>query len=470
MSLFRCISCIIVFVHIANFSSGSERHALWADTIQVDLGADQVKCAGDTFAVYTHIVEKKYQWYYKETDLHPSYTLHSDTNNYIRTILPGIYYVEVTDDTGSYGTDTVRLKYLEPLSAGINSVPNFFNDSVCIHTPVTFYLHTSETGDHPVYQWYKNGQAINGANDTIYIDSALHDLDIIYCSVTRTICEHSTPVANSNTIFVQFKIPGNAVEVDIAGPVSDTVCNDTLHFIAKTKYITPNVEYAWYRNGILESISPSYITFQATNGDKIKLNVFSGDHCQQNDGWGFDSVQLNNVQMNLPLADFNYQVIGDKLVQFVNSSQNSPSHISLHQYYWDFDDGDTSIEKNPVHQFTDAKTYHVRLIAYNFCGNDDQVKTVEILNTGITNKNYRNVMIYPNPSSGKVFIDINTTVNEDFFMYVRDLTGRIVKQEKIIAASGHSEFSTADLAPGIYMIELYSDQLIYNSRLVIAKN
>jgi len=67
--------------------------------------------------------------------------------------------------------------------------------------------------------------------------------------------------------------------------------------------------------------------------------------------------------MPLPVADFIYAM--DRLtVTFTNQSMNTDA------YLWDFGDGDTSTETNPVHVYLADGTYTVTLTATGPCGED----------------------------------------------------------------------------------------------------
>lgn len=62
-----------------------------------------------------------------------------------------------------------------------------------------------------------------------------------------------------------------------------------------------------------------------------------------------------------PFADFDYEVSEQNPleVSFMNKSTNSES------YMWDFGDGETSTEENPVHEYAEGGTYEVTLTATN---------------------------------------------------------------------------------------------------------
>ncbi len=65
----------------------------------------------------------------------------------------------------------------------------------------------------------------------------------------------------------------------------------------------------------------------------------------------------------LPIADFIYKVIDNSgLVTFTNKSINATS------YTWDFGNGKTSNDLNPIHRFANLGTYEVTLTAINSAG------------------------------------------------------------------------------------------------------
>jgi PKD repeat protein len=77
--------------------------------------------------------------------------------------------------------------------------------------------------------------------------------------------------------------------------------------------------------------------------------------------------------LNIPHADF----VADKTrgsaplaVHFIDQSQGAPT-----SWKWDFGDGETTIEKNPVHTYTNLGTYTVTLTVSNVNGQDTITKT-----------------------------------------------------------------------------------------------
>ena len=78
----------------------------------------------------------------------------------------------------------------------------------------------------------------------------------------------------------------------------------------------------------------------------------------------------------IPIPEFDYTPFenpeaGDT-IEFLNVSINADS------YDWDFGDGSTSIEINPLHIYAEAGIYDVKLNAYNDAGDEAITKTLTI--------------------------------------------------------------------------------------------
>ena len=74
----------------------------------------------------------------------------------------------------------------------------------------------------------------------------------------------------------------------------------------------------------------------------------------------------------MPSPDFTFQ-IDDKTVTFTNASTDASS------YSWDFDDGATSTDENPVHTYAAYGDYDVRLTATNADGSEIKKITISVV-------------------------------------------------------------------------------------------
>jgi hypothetical protein len=85
--------------------------------------------------------------------------------------------------------------------------------------------------------------------------------------------------------------------------------------------------------------------------------------------------------------------------------------------------------------------------------------------------NFDNVTfnVYPNPATNLVNIKIDNTVNDNMFIQVTDLTGRIIHSENVNATSENNSYTIAthNWAKGLYLVKLSSNNGQACKKLVI---
>jgi hypothetical protein len=90
---------------------------------------------------------------------------------------------------------------------------------------------------------------------------------------------------------------------------------------------------------------------------------------------GASGVVSDTVEITIqtpPQASFTF-TISNNIVSFTDTSSGNPT-----QWRWNFGDGASSTEKNPVHMYTAAGSYVVRLTATNAFGSGEASATVGI--------------------------------------------------------------------------------------------
>lgn len=95
---------------------------------------------------------------------------------------------------------------------------------------------------------------------------------------------------------------------------------------------------------------------------------------------GCMSLQLSSCKKDDdegPTASFTHTAEG-LIVSFVFTGSDADS------YAWDFGDGETSTDKNPIHTYTAGGTYTVTLTVENDNGDDSATETVEVEGAGST--------------------------------------------------------------------------------------
>lgn len=137
---------------------------------------------------------------------------------------------------------------------------------------------------------------------------------------------------------------------------------------------------------------------------------------------------------------FSYTVSGNT-VQFSNQSMYAT------RFDWDFGDGTTSTERNPVHTYADhTQTYLARLTTTNFSGSN--TVTHEILGlTSLPGVAGQPFTLYPNPTEGQLNISLGTGLSGEATIY--DLSGRQLQTLHIHEAAS---FDLNSLGKGMYLV------------------
>jgi len=140
----------------------------------------------------------------------------------------------------------------------------------------------------------------------------------------------------------------------------------------------------------------------------------------------------------IPTANFNFTVNGSTAT-FTNTSLGNAT-----SYLWNFGDGNTSSQVNPVHVYADPGNYDVVLTATNDCGNSTKLKSVVIISSGPPTAAFT-----ANPSSGCAPLTVNfTNSSTGAVSYSWDFPGG--NPATSTAANPTVVYST----PGIYTVTL----------------
>ena len=168
----------------------------------------------------------------------------------------------------------------------------------------------------------------------------------------------------------------------------------------------------------------------------------SGELDQQ--GWHAYKIDVNvsDISNHKPNADFSYTV-NNMSVEFTSLSTD-PDGDPL-DYYWDFDDGSTSAEENPTHEYENAGDYSVTLTVTDTHGLND----------------YKTKKIHVNEKPKADFVYFANKTNVTFFSTSTD-DGSIV--------SWDWKFGDGETGTGETVSHSYSLEGIYNVTLTVTDN
>jgi len=168
-----------------------------------------------------------------------------------------------------------------------------------------------------------------------------------------------------------------------------------------------------------------------------------------------------NVNDSLPVAAFNYSSNNG---QFANTSTHANT------YFWDFGDGNTSTQANPIHLYLANGTYYVKLKGFNSCGSDSITQTIVITDVSIhENSFFKDFNIYPNPTNQSVNITLTTAISTNANLIIYDLLGKAIYTENInINTSQYNhKVDVSTFGKGIYFITLKTDNNSISKKLIV---
>ncbi|HMZ89502.1 MAG TPA: PKD domain-containing protein [Chitinophagales bacterium] len=170
------------------------------------------------------------------------------------------------------------------------------------------------------------------------------------------------------------------------------------------------------------------------------------------------------------IASFSY-ANSDLTVSFSNTSSNAVSYI------WDFGDetttDDVSTEANPSYTYPALGVYTVTLTATGTCADQNTTTNNLDLSVAITDASaLQSIMLYPNPASDVATLVINATEDMQGVVTILDMAGNMVMpavEQHILSGKTTINLATADLASGMYMVNILAQGAQQTLPLLIAK-
>lgn len=162
----------------------------------------------------------------------------------------------------------------------------------------------------------------------------------------------------------------------------------------------------------------------------------------------YDHMLAWNIGKYDPKSNFSYSQ-NLTTVDFVNLSTLGE------EYTWFFGDGDSSILENPQHVYGTSGEYSVRLDASKCGFSDSFMDTVSIILNIPELIKEKNILVYPNPASSMVNIEIQGQhLNAGMVLNMYSVTGEIVKSRSLTHIQQVVSFTTTNLATGTYYLRL----------------
>ncbi len=170
---------------------------------------------------------------------------------------------------------------------------------------------------------------------------------------------------------------------------------------------------------------------------------------------GIDTVgQTVTIQPNAE-ANFSFQPTAlPRMIAFTSLANHYDSLL------WEFGDGMSSTQLNPIHQYSGDSLYLAKLNVYGYCETRSITLPVDLSQpSGTVNKlTEANLLVYPNPASDRLIIESNSIVLEKIRLI--DTQGKLHMEwiRKDSETPTSIQLNTSGLAGGMYLLSIESDQ------------
>lgn len=384
--------------------------------------AESIICEGDE-VVYSVVNDTNltYNWL-----LPDGWEEENITNNSISVTNNGNNGTISVFAEGSCGTSS-----LQSIDITVNSTnyqPSFYNFVNPTCENATRYFSVDSVPGNTYYWEYTDGWSSEGRG----VNISVGDTGGVITVTPINSCGTGVPLIQSiNTVGPVGEIEFLIGEVDVCE--GDT---QIYHTYAEDAY-----SYLWYKpegwstSGYISPDTLSLIIGEANDSIMVRPT--------NNCGIG-GSENITITVNSLPISNFEF-TYSQSEVTFNNSSQNSDS------YSWDFGDGESSAETNPVHEYVNDGAYTIILTAYNNCGNTYYENTVSINSIGIPQVNLVNFNISPNPAKNKISVVFEK--NQSGTLQIYNLAGHLLLEESY-RDKIELEIFVKDLEKGVYIIKI----------------
>jgi gliding motility-associated-like protein len=214
-----------------------------------------------------------------------------------------------TNDTAVSNAVIVQIDSLLTPSVSIYALPG---GPQCMGVPITYYANPVNGGTNPLYQWFVNGNPVNGQTPNNYfVISNLTTGDYVSVVLVSNYPCLTNNNVGSNAVFFELA-PMVEAEVYITADTSGLVCSGVpVQFQAFGSNAGEFAAYQWYINGIPVSgaVDSIFISSTLASGDVITASMVPNNPCAINTIAFSNQITLTVTQSVTPVVTITSDLI-----------------------------------------------------------------------------------------------------------------------------------------------------------------
>lgn len=261
---------------------------------------------------------------------------------------------------------------------------------------------------------------------------------------------------NPDEMTFSAKVYGNVTDVDTNTPIEGAVVTASNNDFAITDV---NGNYLFMN--LPAGINELWVTKFSYDTTRVLVDLVVGDSIASD----FTINEILEVDFT---ADYLTAFSAPHTVQFTDYTSMNPT-----TWNWDFGDGESSTEQNPVHTYMEDGEYTVSLYAEN--AEESHMKTkVDYIQIGVEGVDdfeaVADIKVFPNPVSEMASLSFTLKNDAPIHVDILDLTGKIRSQifsGKLNRGENMININLDDFDEGIYFIRIINDNFFNIKKVVI---
>ncbi len=402
--------------------------------------AFDVVCKGDNNGIGVATGSGSGPWNYLWEDLQGN-TLQNNLSvagpDNLTNLAPGTYIFTVEDATGLCATHSDTITITEP------------NDLLEVNSTATD-VSCNGSADGSIFS-----NVIGGIPSYVYSwstgDSSANLMNLGSGAYTLTVTDENGCVKNRTEIIDE------PAAIGYASNTTDILCfggNSGAIDLMVTGGTAP-FQYSWSNGEVTEDIS-------GIDAGSYTVTITDNNNCTQ-------------VSSPIAIADGQQVIAGitssSTIIYLSEGGQIQFNSLSAGatSYLWDFGDGNTSSDKNPLHTYTATGTYTVTLTAFNGPCSDAQTDIIVVLETtgavAITD-NLDEVSITQENSN--VIVKFNLLKRSQAEIEVFNSVGQLITSMTTNVKRSDVKLDLPQMADGIYLVNVNTKEVSLTKKLMLS--